>query len=121
LAFIEKRLLELGKTNFEFLIVGEGNEREWLEKNMRSGKFTGFLEGEKLAEAYANIDIFIFPSETDTFGNVAQESMASGAPVLVTNQGGPKFVIKDGETGFIGDNETGIPRFCFVKVLGFCF
>ncbi len=104
LAYLEKRLHELGKTNFSFLIVGEGNEREWLEKNMEHAEFTGFLDGEKLAEAYANIDIFIFPSETDTFGNVAQEAMASAVPVLVTNQGGPKYVIKDGETGFIAEN-----------------
>lgn len=101
---LEKRLLELGKTNFKFLIVGEGTEREWLEKNMQTAEFTGYLEGEPLAEAYANLDVFIFPSETDTFGNVAQEAMASGAPAIVTNQGGPKFVIKDGETGFVAKN-----------------
>ena len=104
LAYLEKRLLELGKKDFKFVIVGEGREREWLENNMQQAEFTGFLDGEQLAEAYANMDIFIFPSETDTFGNVAQEAMASAVPVLVTNQGGPKFVIKDGETGFIAEN-----------------
>ncbi len=101
---LEKRLLELGRTNFKFLIVGEGNEREFLEKNMTTGEFTGFLSGEELAEAYANMDVFIFPSETDAFGNVTQEAMASGVPALVTNQGGPKFIIKNGETGFIAEN-----------------
>lgn len=101
---LEKRLLELGKTNFKFLIVGEGTERDWLEKNMRTAEFTGYLEGEPLAEAYANLDVFIFPSETDTFGNVSQEAMASGVPAIVTDQGGPKFVIKDGETGFVAKN-----------------
>lgn len=101
---LEKRLLESGKTNFKFLIVGEGTERDWLEKNMRTAEFTGYLEGEPLSEAYANLDVFIFPSETDTFGNVAQEAMASGVPAIVTDQGGPKFVIKDGETGFVAKN-----------------
>ncbi|MEK7724394.1 MAG: glycosyltransferase [Acidobacteriota bacterium] len=101
---LEKRLLELGKTNFKFLIVGEGTEKNWLEKNMQTAEFTGYLEGELLAEAYANLDVFVFPSETDTFGNVTQEAMASGAPAIVTDQGGPKFVIKDGETGFVAKN-----------------
>ena len=101
---LEKRLLELGKTNFKFLIVGEGNERDFLEKNMKTAEFTGFLTGEKLTEAYANMDIFIFPSETDAFGNVAQEAMASGVPAIVSHQGGPKFLIKNGETGFVAEN-----------------
>lgn len=101
---LEKRLLELGKKNFKFLIVGEGTEREWLEKNMQTAEFTGYLEGKPLAEAYANLNVFVFPSETDTFGNVSQEAMASGVPAIVTDQGGPKFVIKDGETGFVAKN-----------------
>ena len=104
LADLEKELLKAGKIDFKFLIVGEGNEREWLEKNMQNAEFPGFLDGERLAQAYANMDVFVFPSETDAFGNVAQEAMASGVPVLVTDQGGPKFVVKHGETGFIAEN-----------------
>jgi phosphatidylinositol alpha 1,6-mannosyltransferase len=110
---LEKRLLELSKTNFKFLIVGEGTERDWLEKNMQTAEFTGYLEGEPLAQAYANLDVFIFPSETDTFGNVAQEAMASGVPAIVTDQGGPKFVIKDGETGFVAKNFDDFVKFAF--------
>ena len=101
LADLEKKLLEKGKTNFKIVIVGEGNEREWLEKNMTRGEFTGFLDGEKLSEAYANMDVFVFPSETDAFGNVAQEANASGVPAIVTDQGGPKFIIKHDVSGFI--------------------
>jgi glycosyltransferase involved in cell wall biosynthesis len=104
LAELEKRLLAAGKTDFKFLIVGQGNEREWLEKNMKTAEFTGFLEGEQLSEAYANIDIFLFPSETDAFGNVVQEANASGVPAIVTNQGGPKFIVRHNETGFIAEN-----------------
>jgi len=104
LAELEKKLLEKGKTNFKFVVVGEGNEREWLEKNMKHVEFTGFLDGEKLSEAYANMDVFVFPSETDAFGNVAQEANASGVPAIVTNQGGPKFIIKHNESGFIAEN-----------------
>ena len=105
LAELEKKLLASGKTDFKFLIVGEGDERGWLEKNMRTAEFTGFLEGGQLSEAYANMDVFLFPSETDTFGNVIQEANCSGVPAIVTNQGGPKFIVQHGKTGFIA--ETG--------------
>ena len=98
---LERDLIEAGKENFEVLIVGEGTEREFLERNLKHGRFTGFLSGEDLSEAYANMDVFIFPSETDAFGNVAQEANASGVPVIVTDKGGPKFIVSHGETGFI--------------------
>lgn len=98
---LEKNLLAAGKTNFEFLIVGEGTEREYLEKNLKNARFTGFLAGDELSKAYANMDVFVFPSETDAFGNVAQEAHASGVPAIVSDQGGPKFIVKHGETGFI--------------------
>ena len=111
LADLEKKLLEAGKTNFKFLIVGEGSEREWLEQNLKNADFTGFLEGEKLAEAYANMDVFVFPSETDTFGNVIQEANASGVPAIVTASGGPKFIVRHGETGFIAQTFEDFAKF----------
>ena len=104
LAELERKLIAEGKTNYEFLIVGEGSEREFLEKNMRSVRVTGFLEGEKLAEAYAAMDVFVFPSETETFGNVVQEAHAAGVPAIVTDEGGPKFIVRHNETGFIAKN-----------------
>lgn len=103
LVTIEKELLKLGKTDFQFLIVGEGNEREYLEKHLKHKEITGFIAGEKLSEAYANMDIFVFPSETDAFGNVAQEAAASGVVSIVSNKGGPKYLVKHGETGFIAE------------------
>ncbi len=104
LAEIEKKLLEAGKTNFQFLIVGEGDERGWLEKNMKTAELTGFLDGEELLQAYSNMDVFIFPSETDTFGNVVQEANAAGVPCIVTDQGGPKFIVRENETGYVAKN-----------------
>ena len=101
LADLEKRLLAAGKRNFHFLIVGEGNERGYLQENMETAELPGFLEGEKLSEAYANMDVFIFPSDTDAYGNVVQEANASGVPCIVTDQGGPKFIVQKGETGFV--------------------
>jgi len=101
LVAMEKQLLANGFTNFEFLVVGEGSEREHLERNLKNARFTGFLDGEKLSEAYANMDIFLFPSETDAFGNVAQEAAASGVVPIVSDKGGPKYLIEHGETGFV--------------------
>ena len=100
---LEHRLLASGRNNFKFLIVGEGDEREYLEKNMTTAEFTGYLGGEALSEAYANMDVFIFPSETDAYGNVPQEAMASGAPAIVSNLGGPRFFVRNGENGFVAD------------------
>lgn len=108
---LEKELIKAGRTNFEFMIVGEGNEREYLEKHLQHAAFTGFLDGEALSEAYANMDVFVFPSETDAFGNVTQEANASGVPAIVTNQGGPKFIVRHGETGFICENLADFKKF----------
>jgi glycosyltransferase involved in cell wall biosynthesis len=104
LAELEKRLLAAGKSNFHFLIVGEGNERSFLKENMKTAELPGFLEGEALSAAYANMDVFIFPSDTDAYGNVIQEANASGVPCIVTDQGGPKFIVQEGETGYVAKN-----------------
>jgi glycosyltransferase involved in cell wall biosynthesis len=101
LAELEDRLLSEGRSGFRFLIVGEGDERKYLERRMKTADFTGYLEGEELSEAYANMDVFVFPSETDAYGNVPQEAMASGAPAIVSNKGGPKFFVTNGVNGFV--------------------
>lgn len=112
LADVEKALVAAGKTNVGFLIVGEGTERDWLEKNMKTAEFTGFLAGEELAEAYANMDIFLFPSETDAFGNVAQEACASGVPAIVSDKGGPKFIIEHEKSGFVAKTPEDYVKYC---------
>ncbi|HVN21905.1 MAG TPA: glycosyltransferase [Dongiaceae bacterium] len=101
LAELEKALLDGGLNNFRFLIVGQGAEEAWLKANMRHATFTGVLRGEALATAYANMDVFAFPSRTDTYGNVVLEALASGVPAVVTDGGGPRFIVRHGETGFI--------------------
>lgn len=98
---LEQELLRRGVSDFRFRIVGNGSERPYLETHLRQVEFTGVLRGEALAEAYAGMDLFVFPSHTDTFGNVVQEAMASGVPVVVTNSGGPKFLTRDGVTGVV--------------------
>lgn len=105
-----RMLAKLQRPDVRFLIVGQGSQREWLEKNLSNTEFTGVLKGEALARAYANMDAFAFPSDTDTFGNVVLESLASGVPAIVTGGGGPKFLIEDGVTGFVAEDEAGFVR-----------
>jgi glycosyltransferase involved in cell wall biosynthesis len=101
LARIQQELEAMGQTNFRFLIVGHGNEEAWLHARLPRAEFTGVLKGEPLAEAYARMDLFVFPSHTDTFGNVVLEALASGVPAIVTPDGGPATIVRDGETGRI--------------------
>ncbi|HKX33274.1 MAG TPA: glycosyltransferase [Blastocatellia bacterium] len=105
LAELEKGLVAAGRPDFRFVIVGTGSELGWLEQNMQRAEFTGVLKGEALARAYANLDLFIFPSQTDTFGNVVLEAQASGLPAVVSSKGGPKFTVRDGDTGFVAAGE----------------
>ncbi len=98
---LEQGLLASGLKDFRFLIVGQGALEPWLRENLLNADFAGVLKGEALARAYANMDVFAFPSRTDTFGNVVLEALASGVPAVVTNEGGPKFIVRHGETGFV--------------------
>ncbi len=110
LADVEHALLAAGHTSFSFLVVGEGSERPWLERNLTRAIFTGVLRDEKLAEAYANMDVFLFPSRTDTYGNVIQEAAAAGVPAIVTNEGGPRNLVLPGITGFIAQDDDAFIR-----------
>ena len=103
---VEEALMAAGIENFRFLIIGDGHERGWLQEHVRNIEFTGVLFGEELARAYASMDIFAFPSHTDTFGNVVLEAMASGVPVVVTSSGGPKYLVNHGVNGFVADDDS---------------
>jgi phosphatidylinositol alpha 1,6-mannosyltransferase len=98
---LELALRNEGVPPFRFLIVGDGSERAWLSQNLSAADVPGILRGEALAEAYANMDVFTFPSRTDTFGNVVLEAFASGTPAVVTDGGGPKFIVREGVSGFV--------------------
>jgi glycosyltransferase involved in cell wall biosynthesis len=102
-------LKQAGIDRFRFQITGSGSERHWLERRLPNARFTGVLTGEALARAYADLDIFLFPSRTDTFGNVVQEALASGVPAIVMNEGGPRFIVRDGITGIVAAGED---EFC---------
>jgi glycosyltransferase involved in cell wall biosynthesis len=109
LAQVERALRDAGLAGARFQITGAGSERHWLERNLSRATFTGVLGGERLAQAYADMDIFAFPSRTDTFGNVVQEALASGVPAVVTDAGGPRFIVRDALTGFVASSDD---EFC---------
>src|SRR5690606_15944848 len=83
------------------LIVGEGPARAELEQKLPEAIFTGHLGGSELATAYASSDVFLFPSETETFGNVTLEAMASGVPAVCADATGSNALVEHGETGYL--------------------
>ena len=83
------------------LIVGDGPYAGMMKELLPEGIYTGSLHGEELAAAFASADFFVFPSTTDTFGNVVIEAQASGLPVIVSDVGGPRDLVEDGVDGFI--------------------
>ncbi|MQL53273.1 glycosyltransferase [Desulfofundulus thermobenzoicus] len=79
------------------IITGDGPQTEELKQKAGPGViFTGYRHGEELASIYASSDIFVFPSTTETFGNVVLEAMASGLPVVAAAAGGVKNLLVDG-------------------------
>nr|WP_309101540.1 glycosyltransferase family 1 protein [Fredinandcohnia onubensis] len=86
----------------QWVIVGDGPSRSKMEDVAPSNMiFTGFLKGEELAEVYAASDLFIFPSSSETFGNVVLEALASGTPVIGVNAGGVRNIVQEGITGYL--------------------
>ena len=100
-----ERELATAKISARFLIVGHGIDEEPLRNALPNAEFRGVLRGVALSQAYANMDLLVFPSHTDTFGNVVLEALASGVPAIVTPDGGPKFIVRDTSSG---EPETGV-------------
>ena len=100
LATAYRRLCDEGLP-IQLFVVGHGPYSEEFSRSLPEAFFTGYLTGKDLAAAYASADIFVFPSTTDTFGNVIIEAQASGVPVVVSDSGGPKELVTENETGLI--------------------
>jgi len=113
LAQVAERMKGDGGISFAF--VGDGPFLPELRKKLPQAIFTGPLHNRELSTAYASADLFVFPSTTDTYGNVVIEAMSSGLPVLVSDQGGPRELLRDREdgevvTGGAGEWEKAIRR-----------
>jgi glycosyltransferase involved in cell wall biosynthesis len=83
------------------VIVGDGPDRGFAERRLPHAIFTGFLNGEDLAAAYASSDLFVFPSDSESFGNVTLEAMASGLPCVCADATGSRSLVVAGQTGYL--------------------
>jgi phosphatidylinositol alpha 1,6-mannosyltransferase len=96
-----ERLLRERGVRFRLALVGDGPMRGELENSLPGAIFAGHRSGVQLARWYASADVFVFPSTTETLGNVVLEALASGVPAVVTDRGGPQDLIRTGENGFV--------------------
>lgn len=95
------RVLRARGLDFSFVFVGDGPLRAKLETALPHAHFVGHQSGSDLAGWYASADVFIFPSTTETLGNVVLEALASGLPSVVVDRGGPQDLINHGSNGFV--------------------
>jgi len=102
LSRVYKALLQSHPT-LHLTLVGEGPYMDEMKSELAGtpAVFTGRLDGDDLCAAFASADLFVFPSTTDTFGNVVLEAQACGLPVIVTDMGGPRENVIAGETGLV--------------------
>lgn len=100
------------KPNLKMVWVGDGPQKNFLEKTCPNSIFAGIQSGENLAQYYASGDIFLFSSLSETFGNVTLEAMASGLVVLAFDYAAAGQVIQNGVNGMLADcnNPT-----CFIN------
>ena len=101
-ADVVQSLVESGK-KVRVLVGGTGPAENILRDRFPRAVFLGHLTGNELATAYASSDIFLFPSATETFGNVTLEAMASGTPTLCANATGSSSLVVHGETGYLAE------------------
>jgi len=94
-------MLRARGVRFRLVLVGDGPLRAELEAALPDAHFAGHAAGDVLARWYASADVFVFPSTTETFGNVVAEAQASGVPPVVVDRGGPPELIEPGTTGWI--------------------
>jgi len=97
------------------VVVGDGPLRRGLEREFPAAQFLGCRRGEELAACYASADIFVFPSETETFGNVTLEALASGLPVVGFEHAAVAEYVRHGGNGAVappGDESAFIRTLC---------
>jgi glycosyltransferase involved in cell wall biosynthesis len=102
-----------------FCVAGDGPRAAAVRASLPFARHLGFLDRDTLADLYADADLFVFPSPTETCGLVALEALASGVPVIGADAGGIPESVRDGLTGFLvrsGDAEAFAAR--IVELVG---
>ncbi len=89
-----------------FIWVGDGPAREQLQKDNPDFIFCGIQRGEALSRHFASSDLFLFPSRSETYGNVTLEAMASGVPTVAFDYGAARECLRDGEHGAAVANDS---------------
>lgn len=92
-----------------FTVAGDGPRAAWVREQLPFARHLGFLKRQVLADLYADADLFVFPSRTETCGLVALEAMASGLPVVTADEGGVLENVRPGQNGLAcpaGDAEA---------------
>jgi glycosyltransferase involved in cell wall biosynthesis len=97
----------LGPRAFRLAIVGEGPYGDTLRTHLPEAYFAGYLQGAALAQWYASADLFVFPSTTETFGNVILEAFASGLPVVGADACGTRDLVAHGVNGLLARPNDG--------------
>lgn len=97
------KIINSQRNDAVFVLAGDGPIRKELEQLMPEAVFLGYQSGADLSTAYASSDIFVFPSTTETFGNVTVEAMASGLPPVCAKEGGAYGIIQAGVTGLLAE------------------
>lgn len=111
--------LQQDHSTIRAMVVGDGPAKKELEHMLPEAHFTGFVTGEELSRAYASSDIFLFPSETETFGNVTLEAMSSGLPCVVADATGSRSLVESGVNGFLAPpRDTKAFAECVAKIAG---
>lgn len=100
--------IKLKKPRAQFVVVGNGPKYDTWKKKYQNVHFLGYKTGEELSMIYASSDVFVFPSATETLGNVVLEAMASGLPVIVANKGGVLENVKHLHNGMIATHQNAI-------------
>lgn len=95
------KIAERQGSPYNFIIAGDGIAAKACKEEMKNAFFMGKLSHEALSRLYASSDIFLFPSVSETFGNVVAEAMASGLPCVIANGGGSRDFVEDGINGFV--------------------
>ncbi len=90
----------LDRRRFAMVVVGTGPIEQTLSRLMPDARMLGYRSGVELAQAYASSDVFVFPSDTETFGNVTLEALASGLPCVVADSPGSSELVRHAATGY---------------------